>query len=360
MDFNIFNDIEIDLEEFEEEELSALEKKRMVKEALKKINVKRNKKKTISAMIAFIAVTSIFVFSNKGVYAEILSKVEKYFNKNSEELETYRKDNNIVIKNSNFNGIKVNVSDVILDDMYLLAKIDIDTADLDLKRYGFSNEDKSRISVGTQGEFEMFLDDKLISKKRTIYDIEKENNKVSEFIRIEYNPKDLELNKKQKLKCLISNIYLSIYDKKNNMYEKSYKITGNWEFEINVEGKELQKELKVLNINNKQKFENEFYKVNVEVKQLRESPISKKIILRKIVEQNNNPWYDLITEFYDENNNKINYNWIAENDERTILEIKDNKDYKKIKIINKVVERDGNMNIKKVIDELEPVIINLN
>lgn len=359
-DFSVFNEIKVDLEEFEEEELSELEKKRMVKKALKKINVKKNKKKTISAMIAFIAMASVFIFSNKGVYAEILSKVERYFNKNNEELEPYRKDNNIVIKNSESSGIKVKVSDVILDDIYLLAKIDIDSIDLNLTQYGLSNEDKNRISVGTQGEVEMYLDDKLISKKRTIYDTEKGNSGISEFIRIEYNPEDLDLSKKSKLKFLINNIYLTIYNEKNNMYEKSYKITGDWKFEVDVEGKELQKGLKVFNVNKKQKFENEFYKGTIEVKEFRESPISKKIILRKTEEKGNNPYYDLVTEFYDENNTKIEYNWIAENDERTILEIKDNKDYKKIKVINKVVERDGNMNVKKVIDELEPIIINLN
>ena len=359
-DFSVFNDIKVDLEEFEEEELSELEKKRMVKKVLKKINVKRNKKKTISVMIAFIAMTSVFIFSNKGVYAEILSKVERYFNKNNEELEPYRKDNNIVIKSSKSSGIKVNVSDVILDDIYLLAKIEIDPIDLDLTQYGLSNEDKNRISVGTQGEVEMYLDDKLISKKRTIYDTEKGDSGISEFIRVEYNPEDLDLSKKSKLKFLINNIYLTIYNEKNNMYEKNYKIIGDWKFEVDVEGKELQKGLKVFNINKKQKFENEFYKGTIEVKEFRESPISKKIILRKTEGKGNNPYYDLVTEFYDENNTKIEYNWIAENDERTILEIKDNKDYKKIKVINKVVERDGNMNVKKVIDELEPIIINLN
>lgn len=373
-DFHIFNDIEIDLDEFEEVELNELEKKRMIKKAVKDIKVKKTGKKAIVAVVASIAMISVLALGNEGVYAKLLSEVESFFYKSSEELEPYRiGDNNVTVKSLEEHGLKVNISDVILDDMYLLVKVNIDWSEVDLAEYGLTEEDRDRVQFTSLGQFELFSGDKVISKKRSIYSEVKEGSKSTQSIRIEYKAGDIDLNKKSKVKLCLDDVVINVKSKENkNEFEPSKHTNGEWNFEVDIDGRELQKNLKVVDINKKQNFENEFFEGALLIKQYRQSPISGKIVFQSIINKDNNPWighrersdkspwYEFNVEFYDENNTKIELNWVASNDERTILEIRDYKEYKKIKIISEVIEyREFERKDGIVVKSFEPIVVNL-
>ncbi|MFJ7667527.1 DUF4179 domain-containing protein [Lysinibacillus sp. NPDC097195] len=127
-----FNNLEIDIEEFEEIEVSAFDKAKVKKELLKNIHVgKQSKRKNLVtvASLAFVLMASTLFSLSFTANAEeipLLGSIFKYFNSNG-LAEDYTEIASPINGIADSNGIKVEVNDAIYDGEKLIVTYTIDT-----------------------------------------------------------------------------------------------------------------------------------------------------------------------------------------------------------------------------------------
>ncbi|CEG28807.1 DUF4179 domain-containing protein [Bacillus sp. B-jedd] len=120
--YNELNDVKIDLSEFEETQLSKLEKKKVLKRVKRDISPKRpgRKWRTISACAA-VAMLGIILTVDKGTVANmpfIGEKIEKHMNENKQlDYSSYKTE----IGSTAENGLgKLTLNEVIVDDQRII------------------------------------------------------------------------------------------------------------------------------------------------------------------------------------------------------------------------------------------------
>ncbi len=126
------NDLDIDIEEFEEMEVSAFEKARVKKELLKNIRASKQKKwkKTVTAAslaLGLIASTLFGLsFTANAEEIPILGNIFKYFNNDGLSVD-YKENANAINGVAESNGIKVTVNDALYDGEKLIVTYTIET-----------------------------------------------------------------------------------------------------------------------------------------------------------------------------------------------------------------------------------------
>lgn len=126
------NDLEIDIEEFEEIQVSAFDKAKVKKELLKNIRTGKQKKwkKSVTVASLFLALIASTLFSlsftANAVEIPIIGNIFKYFNNNG-LTDDYTEIASPINGIADSNGIKVTVNDAIYDGEKLIVTYTIDT-----------------------------------------------------------------------------------------------------------------------------------------------------------------------------------------------------------------------------------------
>ncbi|MBU8733768.1 DUF4179 domain-containing protein [Cytobacillus oceanisediminis] len=222
--YNKLNDVEINLDEFEEIELSKLEKKRILKRVKKDISLGGTRKKwvTISVGVAAIIMSAVLIIDKETVadMPFIGEKIEKYININ-ENLDYSSYKTNIGSTAENGLG-KLTLNEVIVDDQRIYVSstfqptknVDVDYQTAITPRVKINGQDTS---LTTGGET-----------------IELSNNMFTIF-------NDIELS--QEIKTEEVDIEI-IYDR----WDRTI-IDQPWVFKIGVSQSRLMKEKKVFDMN---------------------------------------------------------------------------------------------------------------
>ncbi len=140
--FDIYNDIDIDLDSYEKQNLTEIEIKKYGKNFSKKLRKNRPNKIRNKLIAVAVSIVLIFGFSKsdmgREIYANILLKLEGFNNYLTEryrnklvdetyELDEFVETKNIIVENNNI-GIKL--SEIIADKNYLFASLVLDIEDV--------------------------------------------------------------------------------------------------------------------------------------------------------------------------------------------------------------------------------------
>ncbi|MBQ8998876.1 MAG: DUF4179 domain-containing protein [Clostridium sp.] len=296
--YKLFNDMSIDYNDYKQYTLSNNDKNRIFNSVNTEINkqnkLKKNKfKKLITASIVCVSI-SILTLSNDRVWAvfgNIGIQIEQYFGKTENEFNGYKVSVNKSVED---NGIKMTLYEVLLDDGQILLSMNMDHSQFDessLKRGIYKNKNYY------WNKANVYIDNKkfILDSSSTIFEKEKENKQdflsTISLTSIDSNDDgypdienyqlidNIDTNKDYEVKVVFEEIGIqqvgilpgAKYDNFNN-------IDGNWEFNFTVNGSEIKGETKTYDINENIKIEDEAFKAELDIKMLRISPISIKLI----------------------------------------------------------------------------------
>ena len=296
--YKLFNDMSIDDNNYKQYTLSENDKNRIFNSVNTQIS-KQNKsrknkfKKLITASIVCVSI-SIVTLSNDRVWAvfgNIGRQIEQYFGKTENEFNGYKVSVNESVEDK---GIKMTLYEVLLDDGQILLSMNMDHSKFDesnLKKGLYKNKNYywNKASV--------YIDNKkfILDSTSTIFEKEKENkqdflstisltsidNNDDGYADIEnYQLLDnIDVNKDYEMKVVFEEIGIQqVGFLPGAKYDNSIDIDGEWEFNFIVNGNKIKDKIKTYDINKNIKIEDEGFKAELDIKMLRISPVSTKLI----------------------------------------------------------------------------------
>lgn len=320
-EFDMLNDIKNNIDSIEEISLSNEDKKNISSRVMKKIkNKNKVSKKALVAAALSIILTGSFMLTNEKVLAQmngIGKKIESFFGKEDDLVKEYKKD---ILQSSEDKGIKFMLHEVMLDDeeLYISASMD------------YKNFDKSTLSTNYKGDLKI-----VPSRENPKFEILLNGNKVDVTgMGGSYNYNE-DGTVDMLLKLDMNNNDLGeIYDIKINIdtmetqpnYKKNEYIKGNWNLDFKVDGNEILKEIKVIDINKKIEIENKGEAVSILVEELRISPFSMRLKYKT------NSLSEIGFKFTDENGKEIEFISQGGSNEGLSYKYIIERDFEKIKI----------------------------
>ncbi|MGO1580185.1 MAG: DUF4179 domain-containing protein [Peptoniphilaceae bacterium] len=288
--YELINEMDFNIEDYEKEELSDIEKRKL-KNNFKKSNKKENKLKNFTKVAAILIILAgIFsqTSTGKNVYALAQSKVldlsyslgqTLYIER---DIEDY---SNVINKIYENNGVGIKLTSLILDKDELIFSTLIytekpaDYIDYDydiwlngkkLKRYGAS---------GSSGSI---------------------NDSKNEFFATYLvDVKNINLKDKMDIKIIVKNFEHGIFDGDNL---DKVKEKGTWEFNFIASGEKLQENTYTKKLNYTFNIDNKTYKLE----EFRYNPVSQKIY-GKIIDNNKKDDYIIDLKGYDNLGNKVEF-----------------------------------------------------
>lgn len=296
--YKLFNDMSIEDNNYKQYILSDIDKNRIFNSVNTQINkknkLKKNKfKKLITASIVCVSI-SIVTLSNDRVWAvfeNIERQIEYYFGKKENEFNGYKVSVNESVEDK---GIKMTLYEVLLDDGQILLSMNMDHSQFDessLKKGLYKNKNYywNKASV--------YIDNKkfILDSTSTVFEKEKENkqdflstisltsidNNDDGYADIEnYQLLDnIDVNKDYEMKVVFEEIGIQqVGFLPGAKYDNSIDIDGEWEFNFIVNGNKIKDKIKTYDINKNIKIEDEGFKAELDIKMLRISPVSTKLI----------------------------------------------------------------------------------
>ena len=296
--YKLFNDMSIEDNNYKQYILSDIDKNRIFNSVNTQINkqnkFKKNKfKKLITASIVCVSI-SIVTLSNDRVWAvfeNIGRQIEQYFGKTENEFNGYKVSVNESVEDK---GIKMTLYEVLLDDGQILLSMNMDHSQFDessLRKGLYKNKNYywNKASV--------YIDNKkfILDSTSTIFEKEKENkqdflstisltsidNNDDGYADIEnYQLLDnIDVNKDYEMKVVFEEIGIQqVGFLPGAKYDNSIDIDGEWEFNFIVNGNKIKDKIKTYDINKNIKIEDEGFKAELDIKMLRISPVSTKLI----------------------------------------------------------------------------------
>ena len=296
--YKLFNDMSIEDNNYKQYILSDIDKNRIFNSVNTQINkqnkFKKNKfKKLITASIVCVSI-SIVTLSNDRVWAvfeNIERQIEYYFGKKENEFNGYKVSVNESVEDK---GIKMTLYEVLLDDGQILLSMNMDHSQFDessLRKGLYKNKNYywNKASV--------YIDNKkfILDSTSTIFEKEKENkqdflstisltsidNNDDGYADIEnYQLLDnIDVNKDYEMKVVFEEIGIQqVGFLPGAKYDNSIDIDGEWEFNFIVNGNKIKDKIKTYDINKNIKIEDEGFKAELDIKMLRISPVSTKLI----------------------------------------------------------------------------------
>ena len=331
-EFDLLNDIKVEVDDIEEVKLSKEEKEKINNRVKKKVKKGKNTNKRLIAVAALLFVLlGSTALSNETVIAKVSKigkEIESFFGKEEESLRVYK---NQILKSVEDKGIKFMLHEAILDDeeLYISASIDyngFDKSTLETKYDG----DPKIVPYKEEPKFEIYLNgEKLeISGSGGTYEYN-EDNTVDILLTVDMENSDLD--EIYDVKLSIDNMEAQLGAKKNENIE------GKWNIDFQINGKEMLDEVKVIDINKQIELEYENDIMSIDVNQIRITPAS----MRFKYEYNNGGKerdINLGFEFIDENNNKIEFVSQGGNEKGFSYKYMINKDIKTVKAIPIIYE----------------------
>lgn len=296
--YKLFNDMSIEDNNYKQYILSDIDKNRIFNSVNTQINkknkLKKNKfKKLITASIVCVSI-SIVTLSNDRVWAvfeNIERQIEYYFGKKENEFNGYKVSVNESVEDK---GIKMTLYEVLLDDGQILLSMNMDHSQFDessLRKGLYKNKNYywNKASV--------YIDNKkfILDSTSTVFEKEKENkqdflstisltsidNNDDGYADIEnYQLLDnIDVNKDYEMKVVFEEIGIQqVGFLPGAKYDNSIDIDGKWEFNFIVNGNKIKDKIKTYDINKNIKIEDEGFKAELDIKMLRISPVSTKLI----------------------------------------------------------------------------------
>lgn len=225
--YRLLNEIQIDLEEYEPEHISAFEKKRIERNIMKKNNKNRNFHKIAASALVVVCIGTGVMFNND-VYAFV--ETVKYKLTSIWDIENVDKYGSIVNTSEKDKGYTVTLNEVVLDNDELIISKTI-SSEFSLGEFCHTDayikiNGKTLIS-GMSGASKLI--DEFTEESIEIYDISRINLKHDAENKIEYNIKRI-----------------TTYDNNIESIEN-----GNWNFSFMATGAQLITDTLNINLNEK-------------------------------------------------------------------------------------------------------------
>ncbi|MCC0782612.1 DUF4179 domain-containing protein [Clostridioides sp. ES-S-0108-01] len=305
--FDLFNETNIDIGEYDDVVLSSEEKGEMKKRMKSKIQYNKNNNFKRYALVGGLSVvilgTSAFTNKTTLAYMQHLGKqIEYFFNKDTEELKPYKK---IVDSVATDKGISIKLNEIMLGDGELFLNISVDDGKLDKdalglkKENGFLGIDDIKIKVGNMnfvsitgpstseknkdGTTNMLMTCKLDNLDKN----EDGKSDVENFDLL----KNIDLNKNYDIKISINKVEYEL--NKDIKTSKEIEIgnmggvegehlngylSGNWSFNTNINGSNIVKDTRIYNVDKNVRLKNKNIDVDLILKEVRVSPTKIRIM----------------------------------------------------------------------------------
>ncbi|CED93792.1 DUF4179 domain-containing protein [Romboutsia ilealis] len=293
--FKLLNNIDMDLDKYEDLNIDKDKLKKKMRTQIKTKNkFKKNKLKKLIIASSVCVSISIVTLSNDRVWAvfgNIGRQIEQYFGKKENEFNGYKVSINESVEDK---GIKMTLYEVLLDDGQILLSMNMDHSQFDessLKKglYKHKNYYWNKASV--------YIDNKKFILDSTSTIFEKEKEKKQDFLStisltsIDNNDDgyadienyqlldNIDVNKDYEMKVVFEEIGIhQVGLLPGAKYDNFIDIDGKWEFNFIVNGHKIKDETKTYDINKNIKLEDEGFKAELDIKMLRISPVSTKLI----------------------------------------------------------------------------------
>ncbi|MCC0630567.1 MULTISPECIES: DUF4179 domain-containing protein [unclassified Clostridioides] len=305
--FDLFNDTNIDIGEYDDVVLSSEEKDEMKKRMKFKVQYNKNNNFKRYALVGGLSViilgTSAFTNKTTLAYMQHLGKqIEYFFNKDTEELKPYKK---IVDSVATDKGISIKLNEIMLGDGELFLNISVDDSKLDKdtlglkKENGFLGIDDIKIKVGDMN-FVSITGPSTSEKNKDgttnmlmtckLDNLDKNEDGKSDIENFDLL-KNIDLNKNYDIKISINKVEYEL--NKDIKTSKEIEIgnmggvegehlngylSGNWSFNTNINGSNIVKDTRIYNVDKNVKLKNKNVDVDLILKEVRVSPTKVRII----------------------------------------------------------------------------------
>lgn len=345
-DYSIFNEIDVDFNEYGEAPITEEEKDKIKSRLNKKLAERKNCRETekaknnkiksrLAASILIITLCGTAALTNKNVLASIKyvgRQIESFFDKKEGTYEKYKKP---ALQEASDKGISLKLREVMLGDEELVTNLSIDSSNIDREAFGIKYKGKLNI---IPKEFATVNIDGQELKRGSSSGSFRYNEDGTVDALATFGIENLDLSKNYKMNIVCTKMEVQI------PYKERIFIEGNWPLNFEIDGKALSNELKIIPINKMQtiKYKNQNYEISI--KEIRISPLSWRlkynIDMSKIVIDGNQ---NLDFKILDEKDNVIKFFSGGGSDDRGFsyeYVPKENQAIpKKIKIIPQIVER---------------------
>ena len=366
--YELFNEINMQDEDYENYKLSQMEKDNIFINVSKNIKLEkniRNKKYSKIAIVIILCLSISNVALNNGkVWALVESigkQIESYLGKKENEYTGYKISVNQVSEDK---GIKLSLHEVLLDDGNILLSMNLDHSNFDesgLKKGLYLNKNYY-LPTAT-----VYMDGKKFVETGGATKYEREKNNQQDFLtslnleRVDENDDgraditdyqildNIDPNKDYNIKVVFDEVGIHKVGLIPRVVDDEFEfIKGKWEFKFTVNGKNIMRETKVYNINKEINIDDEDLKAKIYIKQLRVSPVSVKLTYTMNIEQGY-PVNDknIYIELLDQHGNYINVGGGAsENEDGSLIEgslegnLENNKKLESIKILPYIYYRE--------------------
>ncbi len=290
--YEFLNEIDFNIDDYEKEELSDIEKKNL-KKTFRKTTKKKFNVKKISAIAAALTLT-IGVLSQtsfgKNVYAAAESKVLEISYSIGKALgikrniEPYANVVNQVVED---NGIEVKLTDVIVDKDELIFSTIINT---------------NKPVDGCDFDYDIFIN----GKKLKNYGASGSSGAIdgSNILYCEtycVDVKGIDTKENVDIKIVLSDLDYYLYNSEGTAIEEKGKISGKWEFEFTANGSELTANTYTLPLEYSFNIDN----IKYILEEFRYNPVNQKIYGR--IEGNKSSDYDIKLEGQDDLGNSVHF-----------------------------------------------------
>ena len=379
--YELFNEINIQDEDYENYKLSQMEKDNIFINVSKNIKLEkniRNKKYSKIAIVIILCLSISNVALNNGkVWALVESigkQIESYLGKKENEYTGYKISVNQVSEDK---GIKLSLHEVLLDDGNILLSMNLDHSNFDesgLKKGLYLNKNYY-LPTAT-----VYMDGKKFVETGGATKYEREKNNQQDFLtslnleRVDENDDgraditdyqildNIDPNKDYNIKVVFDEVGIHKVGLIPRVIDDEFEfIKGKWEFKFTVNGKNIMREIKVYNINKEINIDDEDLKAKIYIKQLRVSPVSLKLTYTMNIEEG----YQLndkniYIELLDQHGNHINIGGgSSENEDGSLIEgslegnLENNKKLESIKILPYIYYREKNSDNPKYHHRME-------
>lgn len=298
--FKMFNDTKIDESDYGDVNLSEKEKEKIKYRMISKINKnKKNYKKYITVASASLVIIGCMAFTNESTlaYIELIGeRIEKFLGRDTEEFKGYKVAIN---ETKEVGGLKLNLSELMLDDGQMILSLNLDYSNFDLKKLDVDKDSLipqiSAIEVNdlVYGGSACSISNKKVKGenqinyliKYSITDIDTDGDKIGDTpyevldnieenkdYKIKINVETLSYNTKNHIGNIVGN---GGSNKGDSYYIGEYPL--NLTFETTLNGKNIMANTTVKKLNKKININEDNVKGLLTIEEVRISPISVKI-----------------------------------------------------------------------------------
>ncbi|MDU4935112.1 MAG: DUF4179 domain-containing protein [Peptostreptococcaceae bacterium] len=298
--FKMFNDTKIDESDYGDFNLSEKEKEKIKYRMISKINKdKKNYKKYITVASASLVIIGCMAFTNESTlaYIELIGeRIEKFLGRDTQEFKGYKVSIN---ETKEVGGLKINLSELMLDDGQMILSLNLDYSNFDLKKLGIDKDslipkisaievnDLVYIGAACSTSNKKVKGENQINYliKYSLTDIDTDGDKIGDTpyevldnieenkdYKIKVNFKTLSYNTKNNIGNIVGN---GGSDKGDSYYVGEYPL--NLTFETTLNGKNIMANTTVKKLNKKININEDNVKGLLTIEEVRISPVSVKI-----------------------------------------------------------------------------------